>query len=163
MTRTAVVIVVSTRAAAGRYPDRTGPVLTEWLRFKGFAVERTVIADGPNLLVALRGALAADLVITTGGTGLAPTDGTPEATRAVIDYEIPGLAEALRREGVDQVPTSALSRGVSGVSGRTLIVNLPGSTGGVRDGIAVLDRVLDHALDQLRGGDHDRPDIASAL
>jgi molybdenum cofactor synthesis domain-containing protein len=95
-----------------------------------------------------------DVVITSGGTGISPTDGTPEATRAVIDYEIPGLADAIRRSGLPAVPTSMLSRGVCGVAGRSLVINLPGSTGGVRDGLAVLDAVLDHALDQLAGGDH---------
>jgi molybdenum cofactor synthesis domain-containing protein len=153
---TAVVIVSSTRAAAGIYPDRTGPLLVEWLRGKGFAVgDPVVVADGPDVLVALHGALAADLVITSGGTGLTPTDRTPEATREVLDYEIPGLADALRRYGADQgVPTAVLSRGLVGVAGRTLVVNLPGSSGGVKDGIAVLDQVLEHALDQIGGGDH---------
>ncbi|WP_407666925.1 MogA/MoaB family molybdenum cofactor biosynthesis protein [Nakamurella alba] len=149
------MIVASTRAAAGVYPDRTGPLLVEWLRGKGFHCEdAVVVADGPDLPIALRGALTADLVITSGGTGLTPTDGTPEATAALLDYQIPGLADALRREGADKVPTAILSRGVAGVAGRTLVVNLPGSTGGVKDGMAVLDRVLDHALDQLAGGDH---------
>ncbi|WP_188940186.1 MogA/MoaB family molybdenum cofactor biosynthesis protein [Nakamurella endophytica] len=153
------MIIASSRAAAGVYADRTGPLLTRWLADRGFAVgDPVVVADGPAVLTALRGAVGAALVITSGGTGLTPTDGTPEATVAVLDYEIPGLAEAIRREGAGAVPTAALSRGVAGVAGRTLIVNLPGSTGGVRDGIAVLDRVLDHALDQLAGGDHPRAD-----
>ena len=155
MSHTAVVIVCSTRAAAGSYPDRTGPLLVDWLTGRGFAVgPAVVVPDGPQVLIALQGALHADLVVTTGGTGITPTDGTPDATAAVLDYEIPGLAEALRREGVDQVPTAVLSRGRVGVAGRTLVVNLPGSSGGVRDGITVLERVLDHALAQLAGSDH---------
>jgi molybdenum cofactor synthesis domain-containing protein len=105
---------------------------------------------------ALRSALGdgVDVVITSGGTGISPTDTTPQATEAVLDYQIPGLAEAIRRSGLPQVPTAVLSRGVCGVAGGTLVINLPGSTGGVRDGLAVLGEILDHALDQLAGGDH---------
>jgi len=155
VSRTAVVIVCSTRAAAGHYPDRTGPLLVEWLAGLGFVVGAAlVVPDGPEVLAALRRALPADLIITTGGTGVSPTDGTPEATAAVLDYEIPGLADALRREGVETVPTAVLSRGRVGVAGRTLVINLPGSSGGVKDGIAVLERVLDHTLAQLAGTDH---------
>jgi molybdenum cofactor synthesis domain-containing protein len=99
-------------------------------------------------------AAGADVVLTTGGTGISPTDATPEMTRAVLDYEVPGLADAIRAAGAPAVPTAVLSRGLSGVAGRTLVVNLPGSTGGVRDGLGVLDGVLHHAVDQLRGGDH---------
>jgi molybdenum cofactor synthesis domain-containing protein len=103
---------------------------------------------------ALRAAMGVDLVITSGGTGISPTDRTPQATADLLDHEIPGLAAAIRTRGSDKVPTAVLSRGLAGVAGRTLVVNLPGSTGGVRDGLAVLDGVLDHAIDQLRGGDH---------
>jgi molybdenum cofactor synthesis domain-containing protein len=95
-----------------------------------------------------------DVVVTTGRHGHLPTDATPEVTRELLDFEIPGLADAIRAAGAPKVPTAVLSRGLAGVAGRTLVVNLPGSTGGVRDGLAVLDGVLDHAIEQLRGGDH---------
>lgn len=156
--RRAVIIIASTRAASGVYPDRTGPVLREWLHGKNIAcAEPVVVADGDPVATALATAIGADLVITSGGTGLSPTDRTPEATAPLLDYQIPGLAQAIRAAGADKVPTAVLSRGLAGVAGRTLIINLPGSVGGVKDGIAVLETVLDHALDQLAGGDHPRP------
>jgi molybdenum cofactor synthesis domain-containing protein len=155
---TAVVIAASNRAAAGVYEDRTGPVIVAWLRARGFDVpDPVVVPDGEPVLVALREAVGADVVVTTGGTGISPTDRTPEMTARVLDYEIPGLADAIRSAGLPKVPTAVLSRGLAGVAGRTLVVNLPGSTGGVRDGLGVLENVLTHALDQLRGGDHHQP------
>ena len=158
----ALAITASNRAAAGVYEDRSGPVLAELLRSAGCEVDGPlVVPDGEPVEAALRSALADgyDVVVTTGGTGLTPGDLTPEMTRRVIEREIPGIGEALRAAGAAAgVPSAILSRGVAGVAGRTLIVNLPGSTGGVRDGMAVLESVLGHAISQINGGDHARPD-----
>jgi molybdenum cofactor synthesis domain-containing protein len=151
-------VTASNRAAAGVYEDRGGPILADGLRAMGFEVDGPqVVPDGDPVEEALRAAVAAgyDVVLTTGGTGLSPTDATPEATRRVLDREVPGLAEAIRAHGVaGGVPTASLSRGLAGVAGRTLVVNLPGSPGGCRDGVAVLAGVLPHAVGQLRGEDH---------
>lgn len=154
----AAVIVASNRAADGVYADETGPLIVEALRGWGFDVgEPVVVHDGDPVGVALGKALASGVaaVLTTGGTGINPTDRTPEATRPHLDRELPGVAEALRAEGVaNGVPTAVLSRGLAGVAGSAIVVNLPGSRGGVKDGLAVLAHVLPHAVDQLCGGDH---------
>ena len=158
MSETALVITISTRAAVGAYEDKSGPIIAAALDDLGPRVEGPVIVpDGDAVGVALRNAVAAGhaVVITTGGTGLNPHDHTPEQTRSVVEREVPQLAAAIARYGVDHgVPTAVLSRGIVGVAERTLIVNLPGSSGGARDGMVVLGPVLRHAVSQLRGGDH---------
>jgi molybdenum cofactor synthesis domain-containing protein len=158
MIDSALVITISTRAAAGVYPDKSGPIIVAVLNDLGFAVAGPVVVpDGDAVGATLRDAVAAGhaVVITTGGTGLNPGDQTPEQTRAVVELEVPQLAAAIARYGADHgVPTAVLSRGVAGVAARTLIVNLPGSSGGARDGMEVLAPVLRHAVSQLRGGDH---------
>ena len=152
------VIVASNRAAAGVYADTSGPLLVAGLRELGCDVEDEpqLVPDGEPVAQALRTAVAdgIDVVVTSGGTGITPTDRTPEATRGLLDFEIPGIAEAVRAYSRDRVPAAALSRGLAGVAGRTLIVNLPGSSGGARDGLAVLRPILRHTVDQMRGGDH---------
>ena len=155
---TARVITVSDRSSRGERPDASGPLLVSLLRELGLDVaEPVVVPDEVDAVQdALRAAAASyDLVVTTGGTGLSPRDVTPEATAPLLDREVPGIGEALRQRNAGAVPTAVLSRGLVGTIGATLVVNLPGSTGGVRDGVQVLAPVLEHALAQLRGrGDH---------
>ena len=151
-------MVASNRAAAGVYEDETGPLIVEALRADGWEVaDAAVVPDGEPVGEAIRAAIAggARVVLTTGGTGLTPTDRTPEVTRALLDAEVPGIAEAIRAHCLAQgVPTAMLSRGLAGVSGGALVINLPGSRGGVKDGLAVVVPVLRHAADQIRGSDH---------
>jgi molybdenum cofactor synthesis domain-containing protein len=158
MIGTALIITISTRAAAGVYPDKSGPIIASALDDLGFEVAGPVVVpDGEAVGATLRDAVAAGyaVVITTGGTGLSPADHTPEQTRGVVERDVPQLAAAIARYGADHgVLTAVLSRGVAGVAERTLIVNLPGSSGGALDGMTVLAPVLRHAVSQLRGGDH---------
>jgi molybdenum cofactor synthesis domain-containing protein len=155
---TARVITVSDRSHRGDRADSSGPLLADLLAALGFSVDPPCVVpdEADQIEAALRSAVAAgvDLVATTGGTGLSPRDVTPEATRRVIDREAPGLSEALRTYRRDELPTTILSRAVCGIAHATLVVNLPGSTGGVRDGVDVLRPVVGHAVAQLRGGDH---------
>lgn len=154
----AAVIVASNRAAAGVYDDTTGPLIVEALAGQGWSVgSPVVVLDGAPVGEAIRSAVAdgALVVLTTGGTGLTPTDQTPEQTRALLDREVPGIAESIRAAGVAKgVPTAALSRGVAGVVGKALVINLPGSSGGVRDGLEVVLPLLRHAVEQIPGSDH---------
>ena len=153
----AVVIVSSTGAANGTRTDTTGPMLTDWLKRHGFTPDPVVITPDAAIATAIAAGIATHpaVLLTTGGTGIHPQDRTPEATRAVLDQELPGIAEAIRTAGRAVTPTAALSRATAGVAEGTIVVNLPGSPGGVRDGLAVLDELLPHLIDQLAGGGHD--------
>ena len=158
MPRSAVVITVSDRSAAGEREDASGPFAAEALRAAGFACgEVVVIPDGADSVAgALRAAVAggAQLVVTTGGTGVGPRDRTPEGTAAVLDRELPGIAEELRRRGAAEKPAGMLSRGIAGIAGPALVVNLPGSPAAVASGMPVVLSVAGHVIDQLGGGDH---------
>ena len=154
----AAVVVASNRAAAGIYDDATGPLLVAFLQELGFETDPpAVVPDGDPVGEAIATAVEAGarVVLTTGGTGLSPTDRTPEQTRSLLEREVPGIAEAIRGAGLAAgVPTAMLSRGLAGLVGDCLVVNLPGSRGGVRDAVDVLRPVLRHAVDQVAGGDH---------
>jgi molybdenum cofactor synthesis domain-containing protein len=160
----AVVVVASNRAADGVYEDTSGPILAEGLAARGCTVSGPVVVhDGEEVAAALREAVetGADLVVTSGGTGLTSKDLTPEMTSGVVDYEVPGIAEAIRAAGLAKTPHAALSRGIAGVAGRTLIVNLAGSRGAAKDGLAVLTaELIEHAVAQLHDGDHERDDTS---
>ncbi len=161
----ALVITASDRASGGMYADKGGPLIVDALHAIGFEADGPIVVpDGAPVEIALRSGVEAayDVIITTGGTGLGPRDHTPQLTAQVLDYEVPGIAEAIRAAARVDVPTAVLGRGLAGVAGRTLIVNLPGSTSAVRDGMAVLAPILQHAVEQLAGGNHGDHDGSQA-
>jgi len=151
---TAAVLVASTAGAAGKREDTTGPVIADWLNQHGYHVEAVTVVSDADVVAGLAAVLATApaVIVTTGGTGMSPTDRTPEATAALLDRELPGVAEAIRTRGGATTPTAALSRGIAGTANGTVIVNLPGSAGGVRDGLSVLDDLLEHLVAQIAGG-----------
>jgi molybdenum cofactor synthesis domain-containing protein len=160
------ILTVSDAGSRGERADGSGDAIAAWARGKGYRLtERALVPDETariaTILAAWADGDAADLILTTGGTGLTPRDVTPEATRAVLEKEAPGIAEALRMAIYPRFPRAALSRGAAGVRGRSLIVNLPGSTGGVKDGLGVLDGLVEHAVELVRGEKtaHGTPDV----
>lgn len=149
------ILTVSDAGARGERVDTSGDTLAAWAEERGYDVAaRTLVADDTHRIVPVLlewcDVLEVELLITTGGTGLAPRDVTPEATRSVLEREAPGIAEEIRRRGLEKTGNAILSRGLAGVRGGTLVVNLPGSTGGVRDGIAVLEPLVEHAVALIR-------------
>ncbi|MFD9662163.1 bifunctional molybdenum cofactor biosynthesis protein MoaC/MoaB [Rhodococcus sp. NPDC059968] len=152
--RSAAVLVASTGGARGTREDTTGPVIAAWLEDRGFATRGPLVYADADIAAGLADALSGNpaLIISTGGTGVSPTDATPEATRAVLDRELPGVADAIRNRGTEVTPHASLSRGLAGVANGTVVVNLPGSPGGVKDGLSVLDPIVDHLLAQVAGG-----------
>ena len=159
MSRTGLVIVASTRAAAGEYEDRSGPIAVEFLRHQGIDTPDPLIVADADIFPAVAHALsqdnAPDVLLTSGGTGISPDDLTVEAVRKHLDKELPGIAVAFWNKGLEKVPTAALSRCIAGIAGSTFVMTLPGSTGGVKDGCAVLEDILGHLITTMKGNnDH---------
>jgi molybdenum cofactor synthesis domain-containing protein len=157
----AAIITASNRASLGIYQDQSGEILAQGLEKLGFTVVSKVIV--PDIVSQIAAEISnaidskIDLIVTTGGTGISPTDVTPEATAPLIQKQLPGIHEALRAFSREKVPTSDLSRGLAGTTDQSLIINLPGSPGGVRDGLVIIARLAPHAFSQLAGGDHEQP------